>query len=204
MQDLQISIAANLLKQGKVIAYPTDTLYGLGADPNNEEAISSIFQIKGRNFTQALPVLLPDIEQIYSWIDINWLDKHNLTQRLLNLVKNFWPGALTVVLKKAKHVSRLLTANQDTIALRVPNHPVALKLLEAFGAGIIGTSANKSGGLEAVDSQQVKAIFCDQLFVLDGGMSRIGKASTIVAFLDDGIKILRQGAIECEKLKDYI
>ncbi|MGI9214682.1 MAG: L-threonylcarbamoyladenylate synthase [Gammaproteobacteria bacterium] len=207
MQDKQIeqiSIAVDLLKQGKIIAFPTDTVYGIGGDPLNEQAILSIFKLKSRAMNQALPVLLPDLEHIYPWIDLDYLNKHHLTSKLFNLLANFWPGALTVVLKKSKYISNLLTANQDTIALRVPNHPITLALLKAFNSGIIGTSANKSGDFSAIDSKQVQISFGDKLFVLDGGICKLGKESTIISFVDPKINILRQGAIDFKKLEYYI
>lgn len=207
MQDKQmeqIAIAVDLLKQGKIIAFPTDTVYGIGGDPLNEQAILSIFKLKSRSNTQALPVLLPDLEHIYPWIDLDYLNKLNLTSKLFDLLANFWPGALTVVVKKAKHVSHLLTANQDTIALRVPNHPITLALLKAFNSGIIGTSANKSGDFSAINSKQVQSAFGDKLFVLDGDICVIGKESTIISFLDHKISILRQGVIDFKKLEYYI
>lgn len=167
-QQRQISIAINLLQQGKIIAFPTDTVYGIGGDPKNDRAILSIFNTKGRSFNQALPVLLPNIEHMYEWIDKDYLYKCTAnSSRLLKLLEDFWPGPLTVVFKKAKHVSNLLTANQDTIALRVPNHSLLLSLLKEFNSGIIGTSANRSGECSAITYNQVKKIFRNKLFVIN-------------------------------------
>ena len=104
MQDKQIeqiAIAVDLLKQGKIIAFPTDTVYGLGGDPLNEQVILSIFKLKSRSNTQALPVLLPDLENIYSWIDLDYLNKINLTSKLFDLLAKFWPGPLTVQWKES-------------------------------------------------------------------------------------------------------
>ena len=200
MLNHQISIAIDLLKQGKPIVFPTDTVYGLGGDALSEQAILSVFELKNRSITQALPVLLPDIGHIYNWVDREHLNKYSLNKKLFNLIEKFWPGPLTIVVKKAITVSNLLTANQDTIAIRVPNNPITLKLLKNFNSGIIGTSANKSGFKSARTVQEVQDQFGEKVFVLDGGVCNIGVESTIVSLVDVPV-ILREGAILAEQLQ---
>ncbi len=199
----QIEIAVNLLKQGKPVLFPTDTVYGLGADATSTAAIRSIFQLKNRPTTQALPVLLPDIQHIYHWIDEDSLNSCGLKTKLFNLVENFWPGPLTIVVKKSSKVSNLLTAGKDSIAIRIPNHPVTLELLKNFNSGIIGSSANKSGDASSKNFLQAQNAFDNKLFVLDGGECNIGTESTIVSLIDTPI-IIRHGAITANKLANYL
>ena len=197
----QIDLAIKLLQQEQAIAFPTDTLYGLGADPYSEKAIDKVFALKGRSYEQALPILLPNIEDMFNWIDQAGLSKVQ-SQKIFDLAEKFWPGPLTIVTKKSKKVSNLLTANQDTIALRIPNHPLALELLKAFNSAIIGTSANKSGEPSLTTAQEVINIFGENLFVLDGGKCPLGIGSTIISIMEQ-VKILRVGAISLEELSNY-
>lgn len=199
MLNDQIAIAVNLLLQGKPIIFPTDTVYGLGADARCEQAILSIFELKNRPAIQALPVLLPDISHIYTWADQENLNKYSLNKKLFNLIGHFWPGPLTIVVKKAKTVSNILTANNDTVAIRIPNNPIILKLLKNFNSGIVGTSANKSGSPSAKTAQEAKDQFGEKIFVLDGGTCSIGVESTIISLVDVPT-ILREGAISAEQL----
>lgn len=199
----QISIAVDLLKQGKPIAFPTDTVYALGGDPSSEQAIRSIFALKKRAITQALPVLLPDLGHIYNWIDKDSINDNNLKITLFSLIENFWPGALTIIAKKATTVSNLLTAGSDAVAIRIPNHPLTLQLLKEFNSGIIGTSANQSGQPSATNYHQVKAAFDEELFVLDGGRCNGGIESTIIALIDCP-RIIRQGAIPVDLLAKFL
>lgn len=221
----QINIAVSLLHQGKPIAFPTDTVYGLGADPRCEAAIKSIFILKGRSFTQPLPILLHDTTQVDDWIDFSALRKSNLEALFWKLATCFWPGALTIVAKKNPTVSNLLTANTDAIAVRIPNHTLALSLLKAFGFAIIGTSANKSNMPSATSAQQVTEIFGKRLFVLDtdrydkdgdsknqtvnltnnrGKFQAACYAGSTIVSLVDVPKIIRYGVIPKEQLQDYL
>lgn len=204
MQQNKISIAIDKLNKGELIIFPTDTLYALGADPRNDQAINKVFAFKGRAHTQALPVLLAKPEELNDWIDQDNLNVLGLNQILWDLVGAFWPGSLTIVVKKSKNVSNLLTANQDNIALRIPNHPLALELLTAFGSGIIGTSANKSGKPNLIDYQAISKTFAKDIYLLsDDQQPLLGVGSTIVSLVGGECKILREGAISRETLKRY-
>lgn len=203
MEQTEIATAKLLLQQGEVVAFPTDTLYALGGNANSITAIAKVFEIKGRSYNQALPVLLPKAKDLFLWADEVSLNLNGMRSNLMNLVDNFWPGPLTIVVKKAHIVPNLLAAHKDTIALRVPNHPVALKLLQEFNSGIIGTSANKSGEMPLNDPKQIKKNLGESLFVLTGAEPPMGVRSTIIAVTDE-IKILREGAIPVEKLKLYL
>ena len=198
MSNNQITTAVKLLQQGKLIAFPTDTVYGIGGDAKCKQAIGSVFSLKNRPTTQALPVLLPNLQHIYHWVH-----KDSLIPELFLLAEIFWPGPLTIVVKKASTVPNLLTADQDTIAIRVPNHPITLELLKNFNSGIIGSSANKFGQTSAKTCAQVKNTFGDELFVLDGGVCNIGIESTIISLVADPV-ILREGAIQAVQLKKYL
>jgi L-threonylcarbamoyladenylate synthase len=198
-QQPDIDLAISVLQQGKVIVFPTDTVYGLGGDPRSESAIHAVFKLKNRCYNTALPILIPSLEHLSHWIDPKYL-----TKKLLALAAEFWPGSLTIVVKKAQHVSDLLTAGQDTIALRVPNQPLMLDLLQQFNSAIIGTSANKSGEPSLTNYQQAKQVFGDQeVLIIDGGQCNFGVESTIVSLVDD-LKILRTGAISRAKLVKYL
>ena len=227
-QIVQINKAVKLLKQGQPIAFPTDTVYGLGSDPNCESAIKQIFILKERSFSQPLPILLPDVKEVYNWVDFRALRRSQLEKLFWQLAEKFWPGALTIVARKKNTVSDLLTANTDAIAIRIPNHPVILSLLQAFNSAIIGTSANKSSMPSAVNSKQVKEIFGSNLFVIDDDRNNSGSdsssnssgygdykisnnsnnykkiqqlGSTIVSLIGpDAPKIIRHGAISKELL----
>lgn len=126
IEDIQKAVA--ILKQGGLVAIPTETVYGLGADAANLEALRKIFIAKQRPIDHPLIVHLGDIAQLPNWV-------REIPEKALILAKLFWPGPLTLIFKKADHVSDLVTGNQDTIGLRVPNHPVALALLNEFGSG---------------------------------------------------------------------
>lgn len=197
-QKQQITKAVSLLKQGQLIIFPTETVYGLGADANNEQAILKVFSYKNRNSSNPLLIHIPNLEQLEHWADVQ-----NLSSDFFKLATFFWPGALTIVIKKAKIVSSLLTAGKDSIGLRIPGHPVALQLLKEFNSGIVGTSANKSGQNNLCSFQQASQEFRDSLFILDGGICSLGVASTIISLIDQP-KILRLGSISLEQIQDCL
>jgi L-threonylcarbamoyladenylate synthase len=192
MIDSKINTAVKLLKQGEIVAYPTDTVYGLGADASNEQAILKIFATKKRDYSRPLVVHIPSLEHVPFWADTT-----NLDQDLFeSLVSRFWPGALTIVLKKAPQVSNLITSNQETIGLRIPNHPVALDLLMAFNSGIVGTSANISGNTSLISNDQVAKEF-NNIFILENSSTgSLGIESTIISLVGKPT-VLRQGAVYC-------
>ena len=181
--------AVACLQSGGVVAFPTDTLYGLGADVFNETAIERIFEIKGRSGSMALPVLLADIKDITLVArdvpDIAWA-----------LAERFLPGALSLVLKKIPSIPRLLTGGADTIAIRVPDHPIPRSLARQLKGPITGTSANRSGFPPAKTPEEIRAQLGSSVdIVIDGGPS-FGSAPSTVVDVSTGIPhILREGAI---------
>ena len=198
-QDQQLQLAVQLLRQDRVIAFPTDTVYGLGGDPRSELAIRRVFELKNRSYTTPLPILIPSIEHLAYWVDLKCI-----TDKLLALANAFWPGGLTIVANKASHVSEFLTAGQATIAVRMPNHPLIQQLLHKFNSAIIGTSANQSGQPSLTDHHQVQQAFDNQeVLVLNGHPCSVGVESTIVLVTNE-IKILRLGAISASQLQSYL
>ncbi|HLB84588.1 MAG TPA: L-threonylcarbamoyladenylate synthase, partial [Steroidobacteraceae bacterium] len=161
------------LRDGEVIAFPTETVYGLGADAQNSEAIAKVFALKGRPTGHPLIVHIDHARSLERWALAVPTHAHELAE-------HFWPGPLTLVLKRAPAVDPLITGGQDTIAVRVPGHPVAQQLLRGFGSGIAAPSANRYGHVSPTRAEHVREEFGDEVrFVLDGGDCKLGLESTI-------------------------
>jgi L-threonylcarbamoyladenylate synthase len=191
-QDIERAVA--ILQGGGVVAYPTDTVYGLGADAFNEKAVKRIYRIKRRPLAQPLSLLLADkadLTQIAETIpDLAW-----------PLVEKFLPGGLTLIVRKAASVPHLVTAGGDTVAVRIPDHPLALKLIRALGKPLIGTSANLSGSPSATTAEEVHAQLGDEVdFILDGGVCPGGIESTVVDVTGGSPVIIREGAVSREAI----
>lgn len=181
--------ATALLKGGKLVAIPTETVYGLGADARNPQAIEGLYAAKNRPSSNPLIIHIADPEWMHQWaIDIPpqaWL-----------LAKAFWPGPLTLILKRHPQVSKRITAGQESVALRIPNHPLTLALLHKFAGGLVAPSANLSGRISPTTAEHVRVNLSQQLdYILDGGPCSIGIESTILSLLDEQPMILREGAI---------
>lgn len=184
-----------ILKTGGVVAFPTDTVYGLGADAFNRQAVDRIYEIKGRPRQSPFPLLLADVSQVTevagSVPEIAWL-----------LMEYFWPGGLTLVLPKRTHLPDYLTCGSATVAVRVPNHPVPLSLINGLGSPLIGTSANISGRPSVLTAEEVKAQLGKKLnLIIDGGRCPGGIESTIVDVTGEKPKILRHGLIPQEEVE---
>jgi L-threonylcarbamoyladenylate synthase len=183
-----IQSAAKIVKKGGVIVYPTDTVYGLGCNPFNENAVKRLFKIKGER-TKPLPILASNIKEIERIAQT--------TETTIKLVKKFWPGPLTVVLPKKSTLPNIVTCNLGSVAVRVPNHQVALELIRLSGGLLVGTSANKRGKKPSrTASEAAKQIGEDVDILLDGGTAPIGASSTIIDLTSERPKILRQGPIK--------
>ena len=193
-----IEQAAALLRQGKLVAIPTETVYGLGADAANPEAVAKIFAAKGRPADHPLIVHLAYALQIKDWaIDI--------PEAAWQLASEFWPGPLTMVLRKKASVPLAVTGGQDTVALRVPNNPVALWLLRVFGGGIAAPSANRFGRISPTLAQHVADELGDAVdCILDGGPCSVGLESTIIDLTDSQPTILRPGRITRSQLEEVL
>ncbi len=191
--------AAARLSRGRLVAFPTETVYGLGADALNPEAVRSVFRLKGR------PSDNPLIVHVGSPEGVGPLARR-VDDRARALMDRFWPGPLTLVLERSERVPDVVCAGASTVALRCPDHPLALRLLEAFGGPLVGPSANPSGHLSPTNADHVRegfadAIARDELVVLDGGPCTGGIESTVLALLPDRPPtILRPGLIGPEEI----
>jgi L-threonylcarbamoyladenylate synthase len=195
----QIKMAAKALKDGHLVAFPTETVYGLGADANNERAVSRIYSVKGRPTNHPLIVHISSINKLNKWAK-------DIPSYAINLAREFWPGPLTLILKRNILAQNYITGGQESIALRVPQHSTAQKLLIEFerigGEGVAAPSANKYG---AVSPTSASAVLQDLERSLDHGdivlgskVCRIGIESTIINCLNDAPQILRPGYISKE------
>ena len=197
----EIEKGVKILQKGGVIAFPTDTVYGLGADAFNSTAVERIYEIKNRPKHRQLPLLIADVERLTTLAGpipkIAWF-----------LAKRFWPGGLTLVLSKADSLPVYL-APESTIAVRVPDHPVCLALIRHLGNPIIGTSANISGHPAALTADEVRKQLGGKIdFVINGGKCPGGKESTVVDVTRESPIILRQGIIAPDEIdkayNDYL
>jgi L-threonylcarbamoyladenylate synthase len=189
VNDELIAKAVALLRAGQLVALPTETVYGLGADALNPVAVARIFALKGRPAEHPLIVHLPPDEPLDNWAA-------TVPEAARALARAFWPGPLTINLPRGERVPRAVTGGQDTVALRVPDHPLALALLRAFGGGIAAPSANRFGHISPTTAAHVRAEFGDAVpLILDGGPCRVGLESTIVDLSRGVPVVLRPGAI---------
>ena len=170
--DIAAAVAA--LRAGDLVAFPTETVYGLGADARNPEALRKIYALKGRPATHPLILHLRSADDLKDWVA-------DVPASARALASRFWPGPLTLVLPRAPGVSDVLTGGQDTVAVRVPSHPVARGLLAAFGGGIAAPSANRYGRVSPTRAAHVREEFSEDLLVLEGGDCEVGLESTIVS-----------------------
>jgi L-threonylcarbamoyladenylate synthase len=195
ISDQVLDKAITLLRQGGLVAFPTETVYGLGADAKNPTAIQRIFAAKGRPADHPVIVHLADSSQLSEWAC-------DISESALRLAAAFWPGPLTLILKKAPEVSPLLTGGQDTIGLRVPSHPIALALLKGFGSGLAAPSANRFGHISPTTASAVQEELNDSVdYVLDGGQCEVGVESTIVNLSGPRPVILRPGMISAKQIE---
>ncbi len=191
----QVELGISMLRQGGLIAFPTDTVYGLGASVNIPKAVERVFKVKERPLSMALPLLLADISQISevarSVPPIAWL-----------LADKFLPGALTIVLYKSNSVTGIVTAGGRTVAVRIPAHPVPVALARGLEAPIVGTSANLSGKPSVLTADEVYSQFGDKIdLIIDGGRCPGGKESTVIDVTGEVPVVLREGAISREELR---
>lgn len=184
----EIAAAVAVLRAGDLVAFPTETVYGLGADARNPAALRKVYALKGRPSTHPLILHLHSAAELDAWAA-------NIPTAARQLAARFWPGPLTLVLSRAAGVPDELTGGQDSIAIRVPAHPVARQLLAAFGSGIAAPSANRYGRVSPTSAQHVREEFPQDLLVLEGGDCEVGLESTIVSLLDDAPRLLRPGVI---------
>ena len=189
-----IARAALLLRAGELVAFPTETVYGLGADAANPEAVRRIFAAKGRPADHPVIVHLPDASHVLRWASA-------MPDAARLLAAAFWPGPLTLILRRAAGVHDVVTGGQDSVGLRVPSHPVARALLKAFDGGIAAPSANRFGRISPTRAAHVAGDLGAAVgLILDGGACEIGIESTIIALTDGVPTLLRPGAIGVPEL----
>lgn len=195
VSEKDIEQAVAVLRAGGLVAFPTETVYGLGADAANPAAVRRIFEVKGRPSSHPVIVHLADAAQLAGWA-------REVPEAARKLARRYWPGPLTLVLGRAKGVSDVVTGGQDTVALRVPAHPVARRLLARFGGGIAAPSANRHGRVSATTADHVRREFGDAVpCVLDGGEADVGIESTIVDLSGTAAALLRPGWITADEIE---
>lgn len=193
--NLEIEKAVAILRRGGLVAFPTETVYGLGADASNRDAIGKLYAAKRRPAEHPVIVHLADVAQLPQWTS-------EITAAAQKLAQKFWPGPLTLILRRTPEVNDALTGGQDTIALRIPSHPMAHALLVKFGGGIAAPSANRFGHVSATTALHVRQEFGDSVdLVLDGGQSEVGIESTIVDVTGVQPVLLRPGHISARAIE---
>ncbi len=189
-QENDIEAAAEALRAGDLVAFPTETVYGLGADASNNTAVAKVYAAKGRPAFNPLIAHVADAAAAFRIGDFS--------PSAITLAETFWPGPLSIVVPRANNcpVSLLASAGLPSIALRVPSHPMALELLRAFGGPVVAPSANPSGRVSPTSADHVrKALGNKVAVILDGGRCKVGVESTVISFLDGQPKLLRHGGI---------
>jgi L-threonylcarbamoyladenylate synthase len=195
--------AAQNLMAGNLVAFPTETVYGLGADAGNADAVARIYSAKGRPADHPLIVHVASMDALGDWAD-------DVPGYAISLARDFWPGPMTLIVKRSELAGDFVTGGQDTVGVRVPNHPVALGLLEAFarigGKGVAAPSANRFGHVSPTTAKAVEDELGDNLArndqILDGGPCEVGVESTIIDCTGQVPKILRPGAITAQMIAE--
>ncbi|MFA9403467.1 MAG: L-threonylcarbamoyladenylate synthase [Anaerolineales bacterium] len=188
--------AIEVLAQGDLVAFPTDTVYGLGADAFNDQAVRKLYLAKGRSQEKAIPVLVANLEQFVDIVD-------RTTFQAMRLVEKFWPGPLTIVLRQASDLADAISA-YGTVGVRIPDHPVAQELIHAAGPLAV-TSANRSGDTEACTAEEIETNMGAQVdLIVDGGRTPGGQPSTVVDCTQDPPRILRVGPISEEEIRSVL
>lgn len=194
----EIEKAVETLRAGDLVVFPTETVYGLGANAANPAAVRKIFEVKGRPADHPVIVHLDNPRYLHRWVS-------EVPPAAERLAAMFWPGPLTLILPKAESVNDVVTGGQDSIGIRIPSHPMALQLLTAFGGGIAAPSANRYGRLSPTKPEHVRDELGDAVHViLDGGESPIGLESTIVSCLNNEVRMLRPGYITRSQIAQVV
>lgn len=199
-QPDQISTAVRILCEGGTVAFPTETVYGLGADVTNPDAINKIYKIKQRPIDHPLIVHISSISHLQYWAQ-------TIPESAWKLASHFWPGPLTLILQRSRHISDRVTGGQDTVGLRIPAHPVALALLNALGPdkALAAPSANRFGRISPTTAAHVQEELGSRIdMILDGGACEVGLESTIISFHGQSPLILRPGGIALSALESLL
>ncbi|MGM9992211.1 MAG: L-threonylcarbamoyladenylate synthase [Candidatus Bruticola sp.] len=195
-EDELIKQAAQELNRGGMVAFPTETVYGLGADAANPEAIRKVYALKGRPADHPSIVHLDELDKLQLWA-------REIPNAARKLAEHFWPGPMTLILPKRPEVLTQVTGGQDSVGLRIPAHPLTRKLISVFGRGLIGPSANRFGHISPTSADHVREEFGSQLrFILDGGPCSVGVESTIIDFSKEQPVIVRPGMLSASVISD--
>jgi len=192
-----ISQGAKLIQQGKVVAFPTETVYGLGADALNPQAVAQIFEFKERPSFDPLIVHIADLSEIDRLTT-------NADPRVLKIAERFWPGPLTIILPKSEIVPDLVTSGLPTVGIRMPANPIAIELIQKSGCPLAAPSANKFGRISPTRAEHVAKQLPEVECILDGGKTTVGIESTIIQITDLGFQVLRNGVITREDLETIL
>ncbi len=189
--------AVGLLRQGELVCYPTDTVYGIGAAAGNDEAVRRVFAAKGRSLDKAMPLLIADVHDAPRFAEVTPIARA--------LMDRFWPGALTIVMRKAERYRSLALGGQSTVALRVPAHPLTQEIIRLLGEPLTGTSANLASASPPVSAAEAEAAVGDMVsLIVDGGASARGRESTVVDITHATPRIVRQGAVARAEIEDVL
>jgi L-threonylcarbamoyladenylate synthase len=190
--------AAQILKRGGLVAFPTETVYGLGADASNEKAVTRLYEVKRRPADHPVIVHFASAQDAFTWA-------RDVPQAATLLSKKFWPGPLTLILKRSERARDFITGGQDSVGLRVPSHPIAQRLLKEFGNGVAAPSANRFGLVSPTTPAHVREDLGDDVdLVLEGGPSEVGIESTIVDLSGAAPVLLRPGHISKSELEQIL
>jgi L-threonylcarbamoyladenylate synthase len=200
---LEIDQAADALIAGNLVAFPTETVYGLGGDASNEKAVEKIYKVKGRPTDHPLIVHISDINYLDRWA-------REVPKYAIELARAFWPGPMTLILPRTLNAKNFITGGQDSVGIRIPNQIIALKLLSVFekkgGMGIAAPSANRFGAVSPTSVEAVEFELGNRLsrsdLILDGGICQVGVESTIIDCTSDNPSILRPGAVTISMIQD--
>lgn len=194
----EIKKAAQILRNGGIGIFPTETVYGIGADISNSEAVEKIYEVKSRSRNKAISVLISNLSMVEEIAK-------NISEEERKIMEKFFPGPITIILKKNSKVSDIVTAGKDTVGVRMPANKVALKLIEEVGRPLAVPSANISDKPSGTEFNQIIKDFEDKIdFFIDEGKSKIGLASTIVQIENGEVNILREGIIKKEEIEKIL
>jgi L-threonylcarbamoyladenylate synthase len=196
--NADIRRAAEILRAGGLVAFPTETVYGLGADASSKKAVARLYAVKGRPVEHPVIVHFHSMERALAWA-------REVPEEARVLAKRFWPGPLTLILPASEKAKPFVTGGQPSVGIRVPSHPIALALLEEFGDGVAAPSANRFGRVSPTTAAHVREdLGSDVDLVLDGGAAEVGIESTIVDCSGKGFAVLRPGRISAEEIESVL
>ena len=185
----EIDRAAAYLKEGQVIAYPTETIYGLGADALSKKAVKKIYDLKSRDYGLPISILISDLSMLRKVVS-------NVPDRALPLLKKYWPGPLTILFPASDVIPKGFVTNTGKVGVRISSHPIASAIVESFGGPITTTSANLSGFPPSLSVKHIKKYFNEKIpCIVDGGDCEPSRGSTVVDIADESMRIIREGSI---------